>query len=119
MHTIHDDATLAAALAAAPDCTSRTLIERIAHDAKACDLWNLTCIVLIGDDDTDREFEEVFGYPPSTGPLGGEGAAVLPYWSWRERHGGWTELMIAAGDGDFAWFIIMPTGWFETRIGGK
>ena len=119
MHTIHDDTTLTAALAAAPDGTSRTLIGRIAHDAKASELWELTCIVLIGGDDTDREFEEVLGYPPSTGPLGGEGAAVLPYWSWRERHGGWTELLITAGETDFARFVIMPTGWFETRIGGK
>lgn len=119
MLIIDDDASLAAALTLAPDSTSRTLIEHIAHDAKASDLWDWTCIVLIGDNDTDRQFEEVFGYPPSIGPLGGEGAAVLPYWSWRERLGGWTELLLTAGDTDIAWFIIMPTGWFETRIGGK
>ncbi|MEJ6011521.1 hypothetical protein [Novosphingobium aquae] len=117
MITIHDDATLAAALAAACDNTSRALIERIAHDAKASDLWDLTCIVLIDDDDTDREFEEVLGYPPSLGPLGGEGAAVEPYWSWCEQHRDWTELLITAGDSGFAWFVIMPSGWFEARIG--
>ena len=119
MHIIYDDTTLAAALAAAPDGISRTLIERIAHDAKASDFWTLTCIVLIGDHDTDQQFEEVLGYPPSTGPLGGEGAAVEPYWSRLERRGGWTELLITAGDTGFAWFIIMPTGWFETRIGRR
>lgn len=119
MHTIYDDVTLAAALAAAPNNTSRTLLERIAHDAKASDLWELTCIVLIGEDDTDREFEEVLGYPPCPGPLGGEGAAVEPYWSWLERHGGWVELLITAGDSGFAWFLIMPDGWFEARIGGE
>ncbi len=117
MRLIYDDLTLTAALAATPDGTSRTLIERIAHDAKASDLWELTCIVVIGDYDTDREFEEVLGYPPSTGPLGGEGAAVEPYWSWLERHGGWVELMITAADTGFAWVVVMPTGWFETRIG--
>ena len=117
MHLIYDDITLAAALAAAPDGTSRTQIERIAHDAKASDLWNLTCTVLIDHADTARDFEDLLGYPPSTGPLGGEGAAVEPYLSWLERHGGWTELMINAGDNGFAWFLIMPTGWFETRIG--
>ena len=102
MLIIDDDASLATALAAAPDGTSRTLIEHIFHDSKASELWELTCIVLIGDNDTDRQFEEVFGYPPSTGPLGGEGAAVLPYWSWRERLGGWTELLLTAGDTDIA-----------------
>lgn len=119
MHLIYDDATLAAALAATLDDTSRALIERIAHDAKASDLWELTCIVVISDNDTAQAFEDVLGYPPSPGPMGGEGAAVEPYWSWLERHGSWTELMITAGDTGFAWFIIMPTGWFDTRIGRK
>ena len=119
MHLIYDDITLAAALAAAPDGTSRTLIERIAHDAKASDLWNLTCTVLIDHADTARDFEDLLGYPPSTGPSGGEGAAVEPYWSWWEQHGTYTELLIPAGDEGFAWFLIMPSGWFDSRIGGR
>ena len=119
MNLIYDDATLAAALAAALDDTSRTLIERIAHDAKASDLWDLTCIVLIDHADTARDFEDLLGYPPSTGPLGGEGAAVEPYWSWREQYWDYTELLIPVGDEGFAWFIIMPKNWFETRIGGR
>ncbi len=117
MHTIYDNATLAAALAVAPDDTSRNLIERIAQDAKASALWEQTCIVLIEENDTARQFEQLLGYPPSTGPLGGEGEALLPYWSWLERHGGWTELLITAGNEGFAWFILMPNSWFETRIG--
>lgn len=119
MHLIYDDPTVTAALAAALNNTSRTLIERIAHDAKASDLWELTCIVLVEHNDTARDFEDVLGFLPSTGPLGGEGEAPEPHWSWRERHGGWTELMITAGEIDVAWHIIMPTGWFKTRIGGR
>lgn len=119
MHLIYDDATLAAALAATRDDTSRSLIERIAHDAKASDLWELTCIVVIGDNDTSQAFEDVLGYPPSPGPLGGEGAAFEPYWSWREQHGDWIELLIPAGDTGFAYFLIMPSGWFDSRIDSK
>lgn len=119
MHLIYDDATLAAALAATLDDTSRTLLERIAHDAKASDLWELTCIVVIDHADTAHAFEDVLGYPPSTGPLGGEGEAPDPYWSWLERHGDLVELMMTAADSGFAWFIITPESWFEAHIGGE
>lgn len=119
MHLIYDDATLAAALAATSDETSRTLIERIAHDAKASDLWELTCIVLVEHNDTVQDFEDVLGFPPSTGPLCGEGETPEPYWSWKDRHGAWIELMMTAGDSGFAWFIIVPESWFEAHIGGE
>lgn len=116
MHLIYDDATLAAATC---DDTSRSLIERIAHDAKVSDLWELTCIVVIGENDSEGDFEDVLGFPPSTGPLGGEGARVEPYWSWLERHGDRVELMMTAGDSGFAWFVIMSESWFATRIGDR
>ena len=110
MHIIYDDATLAAAT------TDRALIERIAHDAKASDLWELTCIVVIGDNDTAEDFEEALGFPPSSGPLGIEGD---DYWSWLERHGDRVEMMMTAGDSGFAWFVVMPTDWFDARIGRR
>ena len=119
MHLIYDDATLATAQAATCDLTSRTLIERIAHDAKASDLWELTCIVVIDHADTAQAFKDVLGYSPFTGPLGGEGAAVEPYWSWLERHGGWVEMMMTAGDSGFAWFVIMPEDWFAIHVGER
>jgi hypothetical protein len=69
MHLIYDEATLTAALDVTRDDTSRTLIERIAHDAKASDLWELTCIVLIEHNDTAQDFEEALGFDPALGPL--------------------------------------------------
>lgn len=119
MHLIYDDATLAAALAVELDETSRALVERIAHDAKASDLWELTCIVVIGDNDTAQNFEGALGFDPALGPLGGEGEPFDPYWVWKERHGDWIELMMTAGDSGFAWFIIVPESWFEAHIGGE
>lgn len=120
MIQIYDDATLEAALATSLDTTTRELVDRIVSDARSSDLWELTCIVLIADDDTAGEFEAVLGYPPSTGPLGGEGAAAVTYWSWREDHGpngDTVELLVPAGDEGFCWFLIMGRGWFDTRIG--
>ena len=117
MITIYDDATLEAALATQLDGTRRDLIERITSDARASDLWDaLTGIVLIDDNDTAEDFEEALGFPPSSGPLGIEGD---DYWSWLERHGDRVEMMMTAGDSGFAWFIIMPTGWFDERIGRR
>ena len=120
MIEIYDDATLEAALAHPIAPTTRDLVQRIVFDARASDLWELTCIVIIGDDDTAGEFEAVLGYPPSTGPLGGEGVAASPYWSWRGDHGtngDTVELLVPAGDEGFCWFLIMSRRWFEEQIG--
>lgn len=115
MHLIYDDATLTAALAATCDETSRTLIERIAHDAKASDLWELTCIVLIEHNDIAQDFEEALGFDPALGPLeDGE-----PYWSWDERHGEMLELLITAGNEGYAWFVLVPVAWFAAHRGNK
>lgn len=114
---IYDDSSLEAALAAPLAATTRELVDRIVSDARASDLWELTCIVIIADEDTAGEFEAVLGYPPSTGPLGGEGAAAVPYWSWRDHHGDTVELLVPAGDEGFCWFLIMSRAWFDARIG--
>ena len=121
MLTIYDDATLIVALATPLNDTCRDLICRIASDARTLDLWDtLTAIVLIADDDTAADFEAVLGYPPCTGLLGGEGAAAVPYWSWREAHGpngDTVELLVPAGDEGFCWFLLMSRAWFDSRIG--
>lgn len=121
MNIVLDDASLAAALATPLGIITRDLVGRIVFDARACDLWDtLTCIVLIAEEDTADDFEAVLGYPPSTGPLGGEGAAVGPYWAWREDHGrdgDTVELLVPVGDEGFCWFLIMSRAWFDTQIG--
>lgn len=79
MFQIYDDLSLVSALADMPDAVTHDLIERIVARARVSGLWDtLTCIVLIDDDDTAGDFEAVLGYPPSTGPLGGEGRQPCP-----------------------------------------
>lgn len=56
----------------------RVLIKRIPQNAPASDLWELTCIVVIGNNNTAADFENALGFPPSSGPLGIEGDE---YWS--------------------------------------
>lgn len=122
MIEIYDNSTLEDALATPLDNTTRELVGRIAFDARASGLWKLTCIVIVGDGDTAGEFEAVLGYPPSTGPLGGEGGAASPYWSWREDHGtngDTVELLVPAANEGFCWFLIMSRAWFDTRTGIK
>lgn len=123
MNIIFDDETLDAALATPLGATIHDVVCRIAAEARAAGLWDtLTGIVLIGDGDTAAQFEAVLGYPPSTGPLGGEGAGRAPYWSWREGHGAkgdTIELLVPAGDEGFCWFLIMSRAWFEEHIGTK
>lgn len=71
MHAINDEATLETALPAARDDTSRQLIELIAADAKASELWGRSCI----PKDTAQDFERVLGFARSTGPAAAAGKA--------------------------------------------
>ena len=117
MITIYDGATLEAAQSTPLNPTILEMVRRIVSHARTSGLWQLTCIVIVEETDSAQEFEAVLGFPPSTGPLGGEGGAAEPYWAWLEERGDWIELLIPAGNDGFAWYILMTRDWFEARIG--
>ncbi len=108
MINIYDDATLEAALATPLNDTCRELVCRIASDAKASDLWHLTCILVIDFDDAAGELESTLGFDPLTGPLHVHGEPFVPYWAWLERHADHFEMLITAGDEGFATFVLIP-----------
>lgn len=108
MFTIYDDTTLAAALRTLPDSAVRDTLSRIVSDAKASNLWALTCVLVTHAEDNATDLQEVLGFDPLKGPLHEEGMSFEPYWSWLERHKNHYEMMVTAGDGGFAYFILVP-----------
>ena len=108
MLTIYNNATLDTALATPLNDTCRELIGRIASDAQASDLWDLTCIIVIEPDDAEGELESTLGFDPLTGPLRVHDEPFVPYWAWLERHADHFEMLITAGDEGFAYFVLIP-----------
>ena len=107
MLTIYDDATYDAALNNLPASEIRDTLFRIVQDAKASDLWTLTCVLLVQASDDEAELRETLGFDPLVGPLREVGSAFEPYWSWLERHRDHYEMLITAGDEGFANFVLV------------
>ncbi|MXO74839.1 hypothetical protein GRI40_06345 [Altererythrobacter aerius] len=108
MLTMYDDATLEVALKAVPASAIRDTLMRVVHDAKACDLWSLTCVLVIETGDDGAELRETLGFDPLTGPLHEPGTTFEPYWSRLERHSDHYEMLITAGNEGFAYFVLVP-----------
>ena len=108
MLTIYDDITLDEALETLPASAIRDTLSEIVSDAKACDLWALTCVLVVQAGDHVTDLRETLGFDPLGGPLHEPGIPFEPYWSWLERHKGHYEMLITAGDEGFAYFILIP-----------
>src|SRR5690242_18659657 len=107
MNIIFDDETLAAALSNLPGPVHE-LVARTVDDAKAADLWQLTCILVVDPDDHAGDIQGVLGFDPLLGPLGNAGGEFIPWWNWLEHHQGFFELLHTVGDEGFAYFLFVP-----------
>lgn len=108
MLTIYDDATLDGALNILAPSAIRDTLTKIAHDAKASDLWpTLTCALVVQNGDRVADLQEALGFDPLTGPLYEAGETFEPYWSWLENHGDHYEMLITASDEGFAFFVLI------------
>ena len=107
MQTIYDDATLRSALQQLADARLADCINRITHDAKASDLWNLTCIAVIEPQDSPEDLASVLGFDPLLGPLNDGDEEFIPWWDWLEHRPGYFELLHTTGT-EFAYFILVP-----------
>lgn len=107
MIEIYDDTTLEAALAAPLDPACRDLVNRIASDARASDLWFHTCIAVVEPADDTENLEQLLGFDPTIGPLGDAAGEFTPWWDWLEHYPGYFELLHTTGT-DFAYFVLVP-----------
>jgi hypothetical protein len=110
MLSLHDEATMQAALALPIDPHLHALLTtRIGHYA-ASGLSSLTHILVIQPGDTDAVIKQEIGFYPTTSPIDGahfESLAFHPFWDWLEDQGGWFEMIVTVGDTGFAYILLI------------
>jgi hypothetical protein len=100
-----------AALASGLEPTLQRLLEHRLADTIACQLEDLTHIVVIEPGDTEDDLIEEVGFSPLLSTYDGSrygDADFIAEWDWRECHGEWVELLHCVGNGGFAYILLIP-----------
>lgn len=110
MLSMHDEATMQAALALPIDPHLRALLTtRIIHYG-AAGLSSLTHLVVIQPGDSEAVIMREIGLYPTTSPIDGAhfgSMAFHPFWDWLEDQGGWFEMIVTVGDTGFAYILLI------------
>lgn len=110
MLSLHDEATIQAALALPIDPHLRALLTtRIIHYA-AAGLGSLTHIVVVQPGDTAAVIMQEIGLYPTTSPIDGAhfgSTDFHPFWEWLQDEGGWFEIIVTVGDSGFAYILLI------------
>lgn len=69
------------------------------QDAFACELADLTHILVIEPGDTEPQIIDVIGFSPLVSRM--DGIRLRPDWDYIKRHPGWWELIYTVGDSGF------------------
>jgi len=88
------------------------LADRV-KDAMACELGDMTHILVVQPGDTEADIIDAIGFSPLVHRIHGTRCgdpAFEPDWNWWERHDGWTELLYCVGDSGFAYVIFVQDG---------
>lgn len=81
------------------------LIASRLQDAFACDLANLTHILVIQPGDTEEQIIDAIGFSPLVSRM--DGNRLQPDWDYLEQHPGWWELIYTVGDSGFAFLVFV------------
>lgn len=87
----------------APDL--HDLVASRLQDAFACELANLTHILVIQPGDTEAQIIEAIGFSPLVSRM--DGHRLQPDWDFIERHPGWHELIYTVGNSGFAFLVFV------------
>jgi hypothetical protein len=112
MLTYIDAAAIAAAPITAPvEANLRNLLAERVHDWTACELLDLTYLVVVEAGDTERGLLEAIGYSPLVNPLTGKrmgDAAFNPSFDWLKLEGNYYELIDTVGNEGAAFVVFIP-----------
>ena len=87
----------------APD--RHDLIASRLEDAFACELADLTHILVIQPRDTEAQIIDAIGFSPLVSRM--DGNRLQPDWDYIEPHPGWWELIYTVGDSGFAFLVFV------------
>lgn len=87
----------------APDL--HDLITNRLQDAFACELADLTHILVIQPTDTEAQIVDAIGFSPLVSRM--DGNRLQPDWDYIESHPEWWELIYTVGDSGFAFLVFV------------
>ena len=98
-------AAVEAALTQPLDADLKRLLEERLGDTVECGLEDLTHVLVVEAEDTPAQIEEAIGFNPLCSRI--ENRPNSPDWDWRERHGGWWEVLFCMGESGFAYILLI------------
>lgn len=110
MLSLHDPASIEAALAQPLDPSLRNNLARHLNLAEAEGLADLTFILVIEAGDKEETLEAEIGFSPLVSPLDGARfgtAHFQPYWAFLREAEGWNEMIVTVGDSGFAFILVI------------
>ena len=75
------------------------------QDAFACELADLTHVLVIQPGDTEAQIIDAIGFSPLVSRI--DGHRLEPDWDYLEQHKGWWELVYTVGDSGFAFLVFV------------
>lgn len=111
--SLHDRASIAAAMGQPIDPALKTLLEARLNQAAKADLLDLTHILVILPGDTEAQVIAEIGFSPLVEPFDGARfgtAGFFPHWAWLHDLGGWYEMILTVGDTGFAFILLIERG---------
>lgn len=75
------------------------------QDAFACELADLTHILVIQPGDTEAQIIDAIGFSPLVSRM--DGNRLQPDWDYLQQHPGWHELIYTVGDSGFAFIVFI------------
>ena len=84
------------------------LIASRLQDAFACELADLTHILVIQPGDTEAQIIDAIGFSPLVSRM--DGIRLQPDWDFIEQHPGHWELVYTVGDSGFAFIVLVERG---------
>lgn len=80
------------------------------HLARNDDLLDLTCVAIVGCDDTERDIIEAIGWSPLVHPIDeirSNDPSFQPYWDFLLRHDRHFGLIHSVGNDGFAYMLLI------------
>jgi hypothetical protein len=110
MLSLHDTASIEAALATPMQPTLHKLLTDRINDAAASELLELTHLLVVQPGDCEHAIAEEICLTPLTNPLDGQrfgSPEFQPWWDYLEAHDGYFEMIITVGNGGFAFILLI------------
>ena len=105
MIDLPDLEALKAALHQPLDPEQKTLLTELLADTLYRGLENLTHVLVLEADDTERDVIHAVGFSPLVSRINGK--RHQPDWDWLDRDGGWWRALYCVGDGGFAFVLLI------------